>query len=82
MNPVSSSVFLVALSVVAAVILFPFLSSDLAAAWSAISLKHTRMLWHIFPQYAHFSNFSVFSGLTLSLVLFGQQISCSCHLVS
>ena len=44
MNPVSSSMSSTARWVVAAAIFFPGEPSDLAAAWSAISLKQTKIL--------------------------------------
>ena len=50
---------------IAAAIFLLLVPSDLAAAWSAINLKHTSMLWPALPQYAHFADLSVFSGETL-----------------
>ena len=50
MNPASSSASLAVRWAVAAAIFFPGGPSDLAAAWSAMSLKQTKMLWPGFPQ--------------------------------
>ena len=64
MNPVSSSISSVTLVIIAAAIFLLWVPSDLAAAWSAINLKHTSMLWPALPQYAHFAGLSVFSALS------------------
>ena len=54
----------VALVVVAAAISLLWAPSDLAAAWSAINLKHTSMLWPALPQYSHFADLSDFFALS------------------
>ena len=55
------SLFLV---VVDTAIFLLWVPSDLAAAWSAINLKHTSMLWLALPQYARFADLSDFSALS------------------